>query len=70
MSRKMSQHSHAHAFAGCAVGTTLISVVVAWLFTAVLPTLSPGSVELRSHQPMSGPLYRLSPVPPGADWTA
>jgi hypothetical protein len=70
MTRQMSKRRHAHAFVTSAVGTTVMSIVAAWLFTATLPDLSPSSAEHRSHQPATGPLYRLSPLPPGADWTA
>jgi hypothetical protein len=31
---------------------------------------SPSAVHLKSDQPSSRHLFRISPIPPGADWTA
>ena len=69
MSRQMSQHPHPHTLVGSALGTTLISIAAVWILTATLPVVPNGSIERQSSQP-SGHLYHLSPIPPGADWTA
>jgi hypothetical protein len=59
------------AFVISTIGTALISVIAAWLATSLVftPTmLQPGSTKW--DQSSSRPLYRLSPIPAGADWTA
>jgi hypothetical protein len=30
----------------------------------------PAAVQLESDQPSSRHIFRISPIPPGADWTA
>jgi hypothetical protein len=55
------------------VGTILISVAAVWLATSlayapVVTTPDTASVHSKSYKPSDRPLYRLTPVPPGADW--
>jgi hypothetical protein len=57
------------------MGTALISIAAVWLATS--PVLAPVVAtpdtakyeQSKPHKP-SGRLYRLSPIPPGADWTS
>ena len=63
------------AIVSSTVGTTLISIVAAWLVAspALTPIVAPPETtqyeHTKSHKP-SGRLYRLSPVPAGVDWTS
>ena len=62
------------AFVSSTLGATLLSIVAAWTVSSVIldPVApnSPGAVHLKSDQPTSRHLFRISPIPPGADWTA
>jgi hypothetical protein len=62
------------AFVSSTLGATLISAVAAWTFCSIIldPVApnNPSAVHLKSDQPTPGPLFRISPIPPGADWTA
>jgi hypothetical protein len=55
-----------------AFAVTLASIMMAWLANSISVQLDnlerPRAVQAAPHQPPSGNLYRLSPVPPGADW--
>jgi hypothetical protein len=52
----------------------LISIAAVWLVTshAFAPVVAtPGTANIeqsKSHRLSDRPLYRLSPIPPGADW--
>jgi hypothetical protein len=60
------------------IGTTLISIAAAWIVTSA--TFAPvatspeaeNAVQSRPYDASdsSRPRFRLSPIPPGADWTA
>jgi hypothetical protein len=54
------------------LGTILVSMTAVWLATsAYAPADRPDAAA--SHHNSSGSsskLYRLSPIPPGADWTS
>ena len=68
-------HTHrSFAFVSSTLGATLISIVAAWTFSSVIldPVApnSPSAVHLKPDQPTSRHLFRISPIPPGADWTA
>jgi hypothetical protein len=67
-------HDHRFAFVSSTLGVTLLSIVAAWTVSSVIldPALpnDPGAVHLKSNQPASKHLFRISPIPPGADWTA
>ena len=62
------------AFVSSTLGATLISIVAAWTISSVIldPAVShnPGAVHLKSDPSTSRHLFRISPIPPGADWTA
>jgi hypothetical protein len=66
-------HDHRFAFASSTLGATLVSIVAAWTVSSVIvepiETRDPNAIH-QSGQPASKHLYRLSPIPPGADWTA
>jgi hypothetical protein len=72
MTRQSRQRSF--AFVSSTLGTTLISIVAAWtVSSAILDPVepnSPNATHLKSDQPTSRHLFRISPIPPGADWTA
>jgi hypothetical protein len=76
MTRPTTNHSFPNALVSSTVGTTLISIAAAWLVTS--PAFAPvvtapdtASVEhAKPYKPSARPLYRLSPIPPGADWTS
>jgi hypothetical protein len=57
-----------------AFAVTLASIMMAWLANSISAQLDnlerPGAVQTTPHPPPSGNLYRLSPVPPGADWAS
>jgi hypothetical protein len=53
--------------------TTAICFIAAALIVSALarrPETSDTQDGGRPYQPSSGQLYRLSPIPPGADWTS
>jgi hypothetical protein len=56
------------------LGTILISVIAVWLSTSALaPAVRPDPAaphQFFSPGSSSQPLYRLSPIPAGADWTS
>jgi hypothetical protein len=75
MTRPMTKLHIPVAIVSSTVGTTLISVVAAWFVAyPVLSHVDGPSTETKyerttPHKP-SGRLYRLSPIPAGADWTS
>ena len=75
MTRPMTKRSFPSALVSSTVGTTLFSIAAVWLMTSpafapVVTTPDNASVEhSKPYQPSARPLYRLSPIPPGADWT-
>jgi hypothetical protein len=55
-----------HAIVGSALATAVINVLAAVvLIVAMAPDPAPSEPQKRDH---STPLYRLSPIPAGADW--
>jgi hypothetical protein len=75
MTRPMTKHLFPRAMISSTVGTTLISIAAVWLVTShafapVVATPDTANIEQKkSNQPSTRPLYRLSPIPAGADWT-
>ena len=71
----MTRHSNhrSFTFVSSTLGATLISIVAAWtVSSAILDPIAPNSpsaTHLKSDQPTSRHLFRVSPIPPGADWT-
>lgn len=56
-----------------AIATTLACILTASVITSALAprTETPDTSDRsQSYKPSSGHLYRLSPIPPGADWTS
>jgi hypothetical protein len=68
MTRKMTTSSFPYALLSSTLGTVLVSVTAVWLASAsYAPLAAPNTQPSHSgsHQ-----LYRLSPLPAGADWTS
>jgi hypothetical protein len=63
-------NNRSFAFAGSALGTTLISIVAAWMLTPFVFAPAQTHPGTQWDQSSSRPLYRLSPIPAGADWAA
>jgi len=76
MTRPMTKRLFPRALISSTVGTTLISIAAVWLVTShafapVVATPDTANIEQKkSNQPSTRPLYRLSPIPAGADWTS
>jgi len=76
MTRPMTKRLFPRALISSTVGTTLISIAAVWLVTShafvpVVATPDTANIEhSKSYQLSDRPLYRLSPIPPGADWTS
>ena len=73
MTRKMTQRSFPYALTSSTLGTILVSLTAVWLATSTYaPATSPEPANVQSHSPSfsSHPHFHLSPIPPGADWTA
>jgi len=70
----MTRHRNPHSFAfvSSTLAATLLSIVAAWTVSSIvldpLPA-DPSAIQLKQDPP-SRHLFRLSPIPPGADWTA
>jgi hypothetical protein len=55
------------AIIGSALATAFINIPVA---SAIILALTPGSARIEPQQSYDpAPLYRLSPIPAGADWS-
>ena len=74
MTRRMTNPSFPYALASSTLGTVLVSMIAVWLATSFYaPVAAPDAASAHhSHSPSSSShsLFRLSPIPPGADWTA
>ena len=76
MTRPMTKRLFPRALVSSTVGTTLISIAAVWLVTsnAFAPVVAtPDTAKFepsKPYKPSARPLYRLSPIPPGADWTS
>jgi hypothetical protein len=73
MPRKMTKRSFPYALMSSTLGTILVSTTAVWLATSAYAPLRisdpAGALHFHSNS-SSHPLYRLSPIPPGADWTS
>jgi len=67
MTYNTTNHSLPYALLGSALGGILISFAGVWLATSLL--YPPVIANTHSSHSPSGPMYQLSPIPPGADWT-
>jgi hypothetical protein len=76
MTRPMTKRQVPGAIVSSTVGTTLISIAAVWLVTShafapVVATPDTATIEhAKPYKPSDRPLYRLSPIPAGADWTS
>jgi hypothetical protein len=76
MTRPMTKRLFPRALVSSTIGTTLISIATVWLVTshAFAPVVAiPDTANIdhsKNYQPSDRPLYRLSPIPAGADWTS
>ena len=75
MTRPMKKRQFPVAIVSSTVGTALISIVAGWLvaspiFTPMAATPDATKYERTMPHKPSGRLYRLSPIPAGADWTS
>jgi ABC-type uncharacterized transport system permease subunit len=73
MTRKMTKASF--PLVSSTLGTIMVSFAAVWLATSSLhaPMIAdPDNVSAPTTNPhhSSYPLYRLSPIPAGADWTS
>jgi hypothetical protein len=60
--------SRSFAFVSSTLGATLTSILAAWVVTNLVfaPIATPAQVPAGS----SSHHYQISPIPPGADWSA
>jgi hypothetical protein len=75
MTRPMTKRQFPGAIVSSALGTTFISIAAVWLVTshAFAPVVAtPDTAQFETAKPYkpAGRLYRLSPIPAGADWTS
>jgi hypothetical protein len=75
MTRPMTKRLVPSSIVSSTVGTTLISIVAVWLATSSVfaPVVAnPDTAKYEQTKPYkpSGRLYRLSPIPAGADWAS
>ena len=75
ITRPMTKHQFPGAIVSSTVESILISIAAVWLVTspAFAPVVAtPDTAKFEHTEPYkpSGRLYRLSPIPPGADWTS
>ena len=76
MTRPMTKRLFPRALVSSTIETTLISIAAVWLVTShafapVVATPDTANIEhSKNYQPSDRPLYRLSPIPAGADWTS
>lgn len=75
MTSPVTKRLFPRALVSSTAGTTLLSIAAVWLVTshAVAPVVATPDTAIehsQSHQPSSRHLYRLSPIPAGADWTS
>jgi hypothetical protein len=69
MTRKMTKPSFPYALLSSTLGTVLVSMTAVWLASATYVPIAAPAAE-PSHSTGSHQLYRLSPIPAGADWTS
>ena len=69
MTRTMTTPSFPYALLSSTLGTVLVSMTAVWLATAAYAPLTTSHAQ-PWHSTGSHQLYRLSPVPAGADWTS
>jgi hypothetical protein len=65
-----TKSSFPYALIGSTLGTVLVSVTAVWLATSTYAPVSRPDAAPAHSSGSSQQLYRLSPIPAGADWTA
>jgi hypothetical protein len=71
MTSKVTNHASPYALISSTLGTVLVSMTAVWLVTsAYQPVTVPDATSAPHSSSWPHPLYRLSPIPPGADWTS
>jgi hypothetical protein len=74
MTRKMTKPLFPYPLMSSTLGTILVSTAAVWLATSAYAPVSRPDAASAQHSNSSGsssqPLFRLSPIPPGADWTS
>lgn len=77
MTKSKTNHRFPRLLITSTMGTTLISIAAAWIVTSatfapvVISPEAENAAQTRSYDASesSRPRFRLSPIPPGADWT-
>jgi hypothetical protein len=75
MTHPMTNRQSPRAIVSSTMGATLISIAAVWFvtshpFTPVAATPDTTTIEHGQSRQTDRPLYRLSPIPAGADWTS
>jgi hypothetical protein len=72
MTRKMTKASFPSALVSSTLGTIMVSFAAVWLATSSLyaPVIAAPDTKPSDSHRSSAPLYRLSPIPAGTDWTS
>jgi len=72
MTRNATKLPGPFALMSSTLGTILVSVIAVWLTTsAYAPAARPEAADPHhSYSGSSSPLFHLSPIPAGADWTS
>ena len=70
MTRNMTKLPVPFALMSSTLGTILVSVTAVWLATSAYAPARPDAEAPHHFSSGSSPLYRLSPIPAGADWTS
>ena len=75
MTRKMTKASFPSALVSSTLGTIMVSFAAVWIATSslyapVIAARDTASAPTSNSHRSSSPLYRLSPIPAGADWTS
>ena len=66
-----TKRSFPHALISSALGTVLVSLTAVWLATSTYAVVSRhDAAPAHSSGSSSHQFFRLSPIPPGADWTS
>jgi hypothetical protein len=72
MTRPTTNHLFPYALMSSTLGTILVSMAAVWLASLAYAPVSPPDAathHFHSSGSSSQPLFRLSPIPAGADWS-
>jgi hypothetical protein len=70
MTRNTTKLPVPFALIGSTLGTILVSVTSVWLATSACAPAARPDATAPQFSSGSAPLFRLSPLPAGADWTS